>query len=136
MAAIVGFGALAAFLSWERHLILLFTTDQAVIDILSGKLWFVLSIVQPINAAVFVYDGLLYASQSFAFVRNMMLAGFVVVFCPILAIANWGLHTLWSVWAAKAALNTWRLCAAIWRIHGQLLHVPRDISRTESLLSC
>ena len=37
------------------------------------RVWLVLVLMQPCNAAVFVYDGLMLALQAFAYIRNLML---------------------------------------------------------------
>ena len=72
--------------------------------------------MQLINSLVFVYDGLIYATKSFAFVRKLMLAGALLLFAPLLA-GGWVLYrTLFAVWVAKAALNAWRCAGAVWLI--------------------
>lgn len=61
----VGTGLAAALLfsSCQSRIIALFSTDPATVAALQGRLWSVLCLVQPINAAVFVLDGALYATQ-------------------------------------------------------------------------
>jgi len=86
-------------------------------EVLRGRLWFFLCLAQPINAGVFVYDGLMYATQSFACARTVMLTGFVFAFAPLLALTEWRLHALWGVWGAKAAHNIWRLLGSVLRVH-------------------
>lgn len=85
--------------------------------VLRGRLWFFLCLAQPINAGVFVYDGLMYATQSFACARTVMLTGFLFAFAPLLALTEWRLHALWGVWGAKAAHNIWRLLGSVLRVH-------------------
>lgn len=101
----------------QDWLISLFTQADATVAILHNHLWLLLCVVQPLNSLVFVYDGLLYASLSFAFTRNVMLIGFCLVFCPIITTAQYTVHALWGVWAAKAALNLCRLLGGVYRIH-------------------
>lgn len=112
-------GLLSGALMWanEAWVISLFTRDPATIAVLRGRLWLVLCAVQPINAAVFVYDGLIYAVQAFAYTRTVMLAGFCIVFAPLLALSQWQLRALYGVWAAKAAHNVWRLAGGALCIH-------------------
>ena len=43
-----------------------------------------LVLMQPCNAAVFVYDGLMLALQAFAFIRNLMLGATLGMFSPAL----------------------------------------------------
>jgi hypothetical protein len=53
--------------------------------------WHTLAYAQPLNALVFVYDGLIYAFQGFSFVRELMEVGVGFVFLPALAAAaGWG----------------------------------------------
>ena len=99
---------------WITHL---FTSDADVIAVLHNKLWAILCLAQPINSGIFVYDGLLYATSSFAWARTVMLSGFVFTFAPVLAVTEWQLHALWSVWAAKGLMNVWRFAGALLRIH-------------------
>lgn len=101
----------------QDWLISLFTRSQNTIDILRHILWPLICIVQPLNSLVFVYDGLLYASQSFAYTRNIMLLGFCLVFCPFITVVQLFVQALWGVWIAKAAVNMCRLLGGIFRIH-------------------
>uniref|UniRef100_A0A7S0L012 Protein DETOXIFICATION n=2 Tax=Coccolithus braarudii TaxID=221442 RepID=A0A7S0L012_9EUKA len=94
-----------------------FTEDAETLLHLKS-VWPLLCLLQPCNALVFVYDGLLYATQSFAYLRNALFVGVVCVFAPGLAAAvAWGGDGLLNVWEAKAALNVWRACTALVRIH-------------------
>jgi Na+-driven multidrug efflux pump len=112
-----GVTAAVSFAIWRDGIIQLFTQDPAAQKILQGGIWVVLVTSQPINGLVFVYDGLMYSSQNFIFIRNYMILGFFVVFCPLLAveIAVW--QSLWGVWVANAAYNTWRAAGAAYLIH-------------------
>ena len=78
--------------------------------------WPLLCAMQVPNALVFVYDGLIYATQSFAFVRNVMLVGCLAIFAPALALGFHFGHTLLWIWVAKSILNAWRCACAIWLI--------------------
>ena len=86
----------------------------------SGYLWPVLCILQPINSLVFVYDGLLYATRSFSFVRNALAIGVILIFAPSLGCVVVYEYTLVNLWIAKAGLNGWRCVSALFRIHCQL----------------
>lgn len=88
--------------------------------LLHGPLWHVLVALQPINALVFVYDGILYAARSFAYVRNALAAGVLLVFAPSLAVVLGAYHSLLAVWLAKSLLNAWRCLTALFHIHCQL----------------
>ncbi|KAI8103968.1 hypothetical protein M9435_006494 [Picochlorum sp. BPE23] len=95
----------------------LFTRNEKTLAILKNGTWQLLSLVQPLNSLVFVYDGLMYASQSFTFIRNYFLVGFFVVFMPIIGLQISVWHTLWGVWMAKAFFNVWRCLGAAYLIH-------------------
>ena len=50
-----------------------------------------------------------------------MVLGLLLIFCPALAL-QWALApSLAGIWAAKAALNVWRLVGALWLVYGRFL---------------
>jgi Na+-driven multidrug efflux pump len=112
-----GLAAGLVFGIFRRRVIGMFTSDVATIQVLSGGVWGILCLSQPLNGLVFVYDGLMYASQSFTFIRNYISLGFLVVFCPILAVHAVVGETLAGVWLANAAFNAWRVAGAAYLIH-------------------
>ena len=114
---VAGVAAAATFAAARDATIAMFTGDPAAAAVLKHGTWAVLTLCQPTNALVFVYDGLLYASQSFRFIRNYMTLGFLVVFCPILATELYFWNELWGVWVANAAFNLWRVGGAAYLIH-------------------
>ena len=67
-----------------------------------------------------MYDGVLYATRSFAYIRNALTVGFMLIFAPALALVVGSTHSLLGVWTAKATLNIWRCATALYRIHIQL----------------
>jgi Na+-driven multidrug efflux pump len=84
---------------------------------LLSQVWPLLCGMQVINSAVFVFDGLIYATKSFEYVRNVMLSGCIGVFLPLFAVTFVEEHTLVWIWISKAVLNTWRLLWAVRLIH-------------------
>eukprot|EP00327_Prymnesium_parvum_P034019 CAMPEP_0195597438 /NCGR_PEP_ID=MMETSP0815-20121206/2986_1 /TAXON_ID=97485 /ORGANISM="Prymnesium parvum, Strain Texoma1" /LENGTH=440 /DNA_ID=CAMNT_0040736781 /DNA_START=7 /DNA_END=1329 /DNA_ORIENTATION=+ len=117
---VAGGVGLALLLAAGREAIIrAFTRDEASIALLAAA-WPLLCAVTPVNAIVFVYDGLLYATQSFKFIRNALALGVGLIFAPALALVVSVHHTLLAVWMAKVALNVWRCSTALFRIHGQL----------------
>ena len=114
----------------RETLIAAFTRDPSVAATLrADPVWHTLAGAQPLNALVFVYDGLIYAFQGFGFVRELMEVGVGFVFLPALAAAAGAARpTLAGVWAAKVGLNVWRAAGLGVRIHGWLL-TPRGLSR-------
>ncbi len=117
MGLLVGIACGIGIWGAQDCIISLFTSDAEAIAVLKNKLWAILCLAQPINSGIFVYDGLLYATSSFAWTRNIMLTGFVFTFAPLLALTEWQLHALWSIWAAKGLMNVWRFLGALLRIH-------------------
>lgn len=114
-----GTGLLASGLLVALHqpIVHVFTRDAQTQSLLGSPLWVLLCALQPINALVFVYDGLLYATQSFRYVRNALAVGVLLVFAPSLGIIVSLSHSLLGIWAAKALLNAWRCLTALLRIH-------------------
>ena len=99
-----------------------FSADPAVHEALrGGGAWAVLCACQPLNGLLFVFDGLLLATQHFRFIRNYMALGFALVFCPLLALLTWRAPGLAAIWLAKAALNVWRLAGAAYLIFWRFL---------------
>lgn len=80
-------------------------------------LWPLVCSMQVVNAVVFVLDGFVYATQSFVFIRNLMLASVLLWFFPALLIGSVVEHTLLAVWVAKAGLNLLRAVGALWLMY-------------------
>lgn len=94
-----------------------FTESKETADILRAGTWNLLVLIQPINSLVFVYDGLMMASQSFVFIRNYFLVGFVLIFLPVIGLQITIWQSLCAVWFAKALFNIWRCIGAAYLIH-------------------
>jgi MATE family multidrug resistance protein len=91
-----------------------FTNQQEMIDLLMG-IWFWLAVTQPLNALAYTYDGLLFSSREFAFLRRRMLEGFVFVFLPL---AAWGFlwaQSLLGLWLGLFGLNLYRAASGWWK---------------------
>jgi len=116
-----GLAFLAVFFLFESQLVALFTADEEVASFLRARgVWRTLALAQPLNALVFVYDGLVYAFQDFAYARELMSTGVGYVFLPSLAFvaASARPTTLADIWRCKVALNAWRLALLAARTHG------------------
>ncbi|CAL5227558.1 g10550 [Coccomyxa viridis] len=131
MGLFVGIACGLGIWAAQDRIIHLFTSDAEAIAVLKNKLWAILCLAQPINSGIFVYDGLLYATSSFAWARTVMLTGFVFTFAPVLAITEWQVHALWSIWAAKGLMNVWRFAGALLRIH---FSFEREVKHRECAL--
>lgn len=112
----LGFFFCAIFLAFGTAARKLFVGDEQT-NYYLGKTWMLVTFAQPVNAVVFVLDGLMYATKSFAFAREVMVAGVGVVFLPTVLSAtlindgnsNSGAKVIARVWTAKLALNVWRM---------------------------
>ena len=123
LALAAGTAICLGFVRFRACLVRAFTSDESVADaLLDEKLWTLLAFSQPLNAAVFCLDGLVYAFQDFGFVREAFEVGVGYVFAPTLAWAYGKTPTtLAAVWTAKVALNAWRLVVVGARIAGWCL---------------
>eukprot|EP00037_Helgoeca_nana_P035676 m.426291 g.426291 ORF g.426291 m.426291 type:complete len:496 (-) comp57342_c0_seq1:108-1595(-) len=110
----------------------LFTRDPAVSRLLQQN-WVLLVAMQPINAAVFITDGVLIAfgAPAFRFIRNLMLVGVCCLFAPSMVVAVEVYHTLLALWVAKNILTTWRCACALWFIELRPVAQPRDSLRCD-----
>ena len=110
-AAVVLAAAVAGAYAWQRDRLLpLFTADAAVAAQLRSFVWPALCLLVLAFSPTTVLTGVIFAGQRFAFMRNLQIAGFVLVFVPALAIAA-HLGTLPALWAAKLAFYAFLLLA-------------------------
>ncbi|GAQ78988.1 MATE efflux family protein [Klebsormidium nitens] len=113
----VGFLVAIVYFFGQERIISAFTYDEGTKAQLR-TVWLLLTVVQPLNATVFIYDGLIYASQSFNYMANCMFVGFIVIFLPFCGASAFYFKNLLWVWIAKAAFNLFvRFFAASHRIH-------------------
>mmetsp|Transcript_9227 Transcript_9227/g.10750 ORF Transcript_9227/g.10750 Transcript_9227/m.10750 type:complete len:526 (-) Transcript_9227:1468-3045(-) len=99
----------------QESIIEVFTTATEANDdtqTVLRSVWMLTALMQPLNALVFVSDGLLFAHQAFSFIRNLMFIGVLAIFVPLLWIGYSTKHTLLALWIAKSLLTSWRAIAA------------------------
>lgn len=118
-------GVIIGLLYWflEAHVMAVFTDDPLTKEELR-RVWLFLVCIQPLNAIVFVYDGLIYAAQAFSYMALCLSVGFVVVFLPVIGLAHYQFKTLLAAWMSKGALNIVRLVVASYKIHVEFLNPP------------
>jgi MATE family multidrug resistance protein len=107
----IGLAAGAVMLAFPSALASLFLSDadpgaramlRAALPLLAAA--------QPLCAATFVSDGLVYAVHAFPRARDVMLASFLLLFAPVLgAGVAAGAPGIAFIWGAKAAHNAGRL---------------------------
>ena len=94
----------------------LFSDDQAVIQLTRQVLW-VVAILQPLNAVVFVLDGVLIGAGDLRFLAGAMVSSFAV-YLPAAILAGAAGGTLLWLWGAIALLMVARLVGVAWRFAG------------------
>ncbi len=103
MGLLVGLGLGFGFLLLQGWLPTLFSNDPAVIETL-GQIYLFVALMQPLNALVFVWDGIFMGVEDFAFLAGAMAASALVASLLLLLVIplGWGLP---GVWWALVALN-------------------------------
>jgi putative MATE family efflux protein len=100
----------------------LFSDDPAVIHLTRQVLW-VVAALQPLNAVVFVLDGVLIGAGDLRFLARAMVAAFAV-YLPAAILAGTAGGTLLWLWAAITLLMVARLAGVAWRFAGHRWVVP------------
>jgi len=90
----------------------LFSTDAAVIDQVSGVYLFIV-LMQPLNAVVFVWDGIAVGASRFVFLAGSTTAAAAVT-AVVLGLVQWRDWGLPGVWWAIAAMMIVRFAALLW----------------------
>jgi putative MATE family efflux protein len=94
----------------------LFSEDTAVVHLTLQVLW-VVAALQPLNAVVFVLDGVLIGAGDLRFLAGAMVAAFAV-FLPAAILAGTAGGTLLWLWGAVTLLMVARLVGMTWRFAG------------------
>ena len=97
-------------------LVPLFSDDPAVVHLTRQVLW-VVAVLQPLNAVVFVLDGVLIGAGDLRFLAGAMVAAFAV-FLPAAVLAGAAGGTLGWLWGAVTLLMVARLAGVAWRFAG------------------
>jgi len=97
---------IVALRPWIPHL---FSDDPAVTGLIAFLLWWV-AVLQPVNAVVFVLDGVLIGAGDQRFLARAMVAAFLAFAVVAVAVLALGLGIGW-LWAALTVLMTARLVA-------------------------
>jgi len=94
----------------------LFSADPAVVHRTPQVRW-ALAVLQPLNAVVFVLDGVLIGAGDLRFLAGAMVAAFAV-FLPAAVLAGAVGGTLLWLWGAVTLLMVARLAGMAWRFAG------------------
>jgi MATE family multidrug resistance protein len=99
----VAFGLMTVCLLFYNPIGRLFSQDLNVLDAFYGIFWIVL-LMQPINAVAFVFDGIFKGLAEAVILRNLLLFATFLGFLPVLLIGDYfdlKLHAIWiafTVW--------------------------------------
>jgi Na+-driven multidrug efflux pump len=113
-----------AVLALRSVLVPLFTDDQAVAA-LASRVLLVVAVLQPVNAVVFVLDGVLIGAGDLRYLAKAMAVSGLAVFVPAaLAVLHfrWSLLWLWGAFsllmAARLVGNVARFAGSGWQVIG------------------
>lgn len=112
LGLVVGIGLAVFMAALSSVLPGVFTDDTAVLDAVESVFWFVVA-MQPINALVFVWDGIGVGASAFRFLAGSMLVAAVATIAMLLAVLPTG-GGLVMVWWALTFLMMLRLGALTW----------------------
>jgi putative MATE family efflux protein len=107
----------AAVVALRSVLVPLFTDDDAVATMAVGVL-VVVALLQPINAVVFVLDGVLIGAGDLRYLAKAMVVSGLVVFVPLAALVLRLDGSLLALWGALAVLMSARLVGNLVRFAG------------------
>ena len=110
---LTGTGFSLLFFFAARPIQLIFTNDASLTTIID-QYWWLIVVSSPFNALVFVYDGILFGSRDYRFLRNSVVGALVVAFLPVLAIGYLTTLSITTIWLALVARNCFRLVTAVW----------------------
>lgn len=107
------------FLWTKDPLIALFTKSPEVIWNLSGGIFLLLALTQPLNGIVYVLDGILIGAHDTRYLMWAMLIGALGLFVPIAWISLHWEFGLIGVWTGLSLLMAWRLATNLLRFFSQ-----------------
>lgn len=100
---------------------MLFSKDPMVLSAFYGIFWLVL-IMQPINAIAFVFDGIFKGLSEAATLRNLLLFATFFGFIPVLLIGDYFNLKLYAVWIAFAVWMFLRASILVVKFRRKYLH--------------
>ncbi len=103
-----------------------FTEDPAVLNILANTFWIVL-LMQPINAVAFVYDGIFKGWGEAPYLRNLLWLLTAFVFIPVLIVLDYVDFYLYAVWCAFFAWMIGRAAILFFKFKSKVSSMEMDI---------
>ena len=92
-----------------KNLIMPIFSQDPELKIILDEIWYILVLMQPINGLVYVYDGILFGTRDYAFLRKRMLEGLFMVFLPSLIAVSLLINKLFGIWLCLSLLAGYRL---------------------------
>lgn len=111
--------AICAF--FYKEIGLIFNQDPDVITLFTTTFWIVL-LMQPINALAYIYDGIFKGLGEAKYLRNNLIIATFLGFLPVLLIADYFDMKLYSIWMAFAAWMLLRSVPLILHFKKKYLH--------------
>ena len=94
-------------------------------SMLLGLFYESVKLIQPINSLLAVYEGILFATQSFDYVRNVVVIGFTLIFLPLFLIgwfaANAGRGSVTVIILAQTSYCLFRAICYGYKVHTSLI---------------
>lgn len=98
----------------------MFTEHREVVAAAAG-LTLIVAVMQPLNAIVFVFDGIFIGANDVAYLFRAMAISAIFFFTPAaLLLVVWGKGGLTAAWMAYAMMMVGRLLTLTWRYRGDL----------------
>ena len=101
-----------------RPLGLIFSKEPEVIARYSA-LFFVVILMQPLNAVAFIFDGMFKGMGEMRYLRNLLLTATFVGFVPAIYLGDYLGLKLYAVWIAFAIWMAIRSGATFWRFRSR-----------------
>lgn len=98
----------------------LFNKDAAVLLVFASSFWMVV-LVQPINAVTYVFDGIFKGLGEAKYLRNSQIVATFFGFIPVLLIGDYLGGKLYAIWTAFAVWMLIRGGALVWRFRKKYL---------------
>jgi len=99
---------------------LIFNKEASVLVLFSSVFWLVL-LMQPVNAIAFMFDGIFKGLGEAKYLRNLLLVATFLVFTPILIVADYFEMKLYGIWIAFFAWMLIRSSALVFQFRRKYL---------------
>ncbi|XLS29012.1 MATE family efflux transporter [Flavobacteriaceae bacterium M23B6Z8] len=102
---------------------LIFTKETAVLSLYATVFWIVL-IMQPINAVAFMFDGIFKGLGEAVYLRNTLLIATFLGFTPVLLLTDYMGWKLYGIWAAFGIWMLLRAAILVFQFRRKYLNAP------------